>query len=61
MGPLGRWISGQGDAYEYLPSSVKRFPRASDLETEMKSVGFVETSYRYFDIGIVALHLGRKR
>lgn len=61
MGPLGRWISGQGDAYEYLPNSVKRFPEAPALEAEMKDVGFVETSYRYFDIGIVALHLGRKR
>lgn len=60
MGPLGRWISGQGDAYEYLPNSVKRFPAAPELEAEMKAVGFLDTSYRYFDVGIVALHLGRK-
>jgi demethylmenaquinone methyltransferase/2-methoxy-6-polyprenyl-1,4-benzoquinol methylase len=60
MGPLGRWISGQGDAYEYLPDSVKRFPDAPALAASMREAGFSEVTYRYFDLGMVALHLGRK-
>jgi demethylmenaquinone methyltransferase / 2-methoxy-6-polyprenyl-1,4-benzoquinol methylase len=61
MGPAGRLLSGQGDAYEYLPESVKRFPAAPDLASLMRDSGLSEVSYRYFDLGIVALHVGTKR
>jgi demethylmenaquinone methyltransferase/2-methoxy-6-polyprenyl-1,4-benzoquinol methylase len=58
MDPLGRWISGQGDAYEYLPASVARFPNAEKLAGMMRSAGFVDVRFERFDAGIVALHLG---
>lgn len=60
MDPLGRLISGQGDAYQYLPESVARFPAAPALAQMMQDQGFAEVSYCYFDLGIVALHLARK-
>jgi demethylmenaquinone methyltransferase/2-methoxy-6-polyprenyl-1,4-benzoquinol methylase len=60
MDPLGRLLSGQGDAYQYLPESVARFPAAPVLSQMMTGQGFGEVSYRYFDVGIVALHLARK-
>lgn len=60
MYPMGRWLSGQGDAYEYLPESVQRFPNAQALAGMMTAEGFGDVDFRYFDLGIVALHLGRK-
>lgn len=60
MDPLGRLISGQGDAYKYLPESVARFPDGPTLASLMTETGFTEVTYRYFDLGIVALHLARK-
>lgn len=60
MGPAGRLISGQGDAYEYLPESVKRFPAAPELAQLMGQCGLSDVSFRYFDLGIVALHVGTK-
>ena len=58
--PIGRWLSGQGDAYEYLPESVQRFPDGPKLAAMMTTAGFSQVTYRYFDLGIAALHLGRK-
>ncbi len=43
MGPLGRAISGQGDAYAYLPESVARFPGAGELERMMRETGLAST------------------
>lgn len=60
MDPIGRMVSGQGDAYQYLPESVSRFPDAPTLAQMMREQGFNEVSYRYFDAGIVALHLAQK-
>ncbi len=60
INPIGRLLSGQGDAYEYLPESVQRFPEGPKLAAMMTAAGFTQVSYRYFDLGIVALHLGRK-
>lgn len=60
MNPVGRLVSGQGDAYQYLPESVSRFPDALLLTQMMREQGFGEVSFRYFDAGIVALHLAQK-
>ena len=60
INPIGRLLSGQGDAYEYLPESVQRFPEGPKLAAMMTAAGFTQVHYRYFDLGIVALHLGRK-
>lgn len=60
LDPLGRLVSGQSDAYQYLPDSVARFPDAKTLAGMMRDQGFADVHYRYFDLGIVALHIGRK-
>lgn len=58
--PLGRLISGQGDAYSYLPESVARFPDAPLLAQLLREAGFSSVEFTYFDAGIVALHLAVK-
>ena len=57
---LGGAISGNRDAYTYLPESVRRFPNAEDLAHAMRRAGFGHVSYELLTGGIVALHLGRR-
>ena len=56
---IGGAISGSRDAYEYLPESVRKFPRAAELAEDMRLAGFREVGYEYLTGGIVALHLGQ--
>ena len=39
---LGRWITGQPDAYEYLPESTLGFKTAEELATLMRDAGLLE-------------------
>jgi demethylmenaquinone methyltransferase/2-methoxy-6-polyprenyl-1,4-benzoquinol methylase len=55
----GRVLPG-GEAYTYLPASVRRFPGPEDLSTLFASAGFEEVTYRLLGGGIVALHVGVK-
>ncbi len=57
---IGGAISGFGDAYSYLPESVRRFPSAAELADYMRGAGFSDVSYQRMTGGIVALHLGRR-
>mgnify|MGYP005862208985 CR=1 FL=1 len=57
---LGRLISGQPDAYAYLPRSADNFLRPSQLAKVMESVGLCQVRYRTALFGTVAIHMGRK-
>jgi demethylmenaquinone methyltransferase/2-methoxy-6-polyprenyl-1,4-benzoquinol methylase len=57
---LGKVLKG-GDAYSYLPASVRRFPGPEQLAELLRRAGFGEVSYRTFAGGIVALHTGKKQ
>jgi len=54
---LGRLLPG-GDAYTYLPASVRRFPGPEDLADLLNANGFDGVRFRRFGGGIVALHVG---
>ena len=56
---IGGLISGNRDAYTYLPESVRNFPNARELADAMRRAGFAEVRYEFLTGGIVALHLGR--
>jgi demethylmenaquinone methyltransferase/2-methoxy-6-polyprenyl-1,4-benzoquinol methylase len=53
---LGRILPG-GEAYTYLPASVRRFPGPDELAAAMRAAGFDDVRYRLFAGGIVALHV----
>jgi demethylmenaquinone methyltransferase/2-methoxy-6-polyprenyl-1,4-benzoquinol methylase len=57
---VGGMISGERDAYRYLPSSVRNFPMASELVVLMQRAGLVNTRYRLLGAGTVAMHIGEK-
>jgi demethylmenaquinone methyltransferase/2-methoxy-6-polyprenyl-1,4-benzoquinol methylase len=54
---LGRVLPG-GDAYTYLPASVKRFPTAEKLADLLRLAGFGDVRFRLLAGSIVALHTG---
>lgn len=55
---IGGMLSGSRDAYTYLPESVKRFPGAEELASEMRRAGFADVQFERMTFGIVALHRG---
>lgn len=56
---IGGAISGAREAYEYLPESVRKFPRAVELAGMMRAAGFTDVSFERMTFGIVALHVAR--
>jgi len=57
---VGRIVSGDPEAYSYLPGSVARFPDAAELARLMHAVGLRSVRYRYVGLGTVAIHVGVK-
>lgn len=53
---IGGLISGQQSAYAYLPKSVARFFRPSELAALLSTVGYQSVDYRVWTLGTVALH-----
>jgi demethylmenaquinone methyltransferase/2-methoxy-6-polyprenyl-1,4-benzoquinol methylase len=56
---LGRVLPG-GEAYTYLPASVRRFPGPDDLSALLEAAGFEDVRYRLLGGGSVALHVGTR-
>jgi len=54
---LGR-LAGDPDAYEYLPSSVRRFPGPRELAAEMDRAGIGGVRWILTAGGIIAIHWG---
>jgi demethylmenaquinone methyltransferase/2-methoxy-6-polyprenyl-1,4-benzoquinol methylase len=59
--PLIGRLSGEEEAYTYLPNSVKRFPGPEGLAEAMERAGLGEIRWVLTAGGIIALHVGRKR
>ena len=57
---LGKLISGQDDAYEYLPDSSEAFLSAEELAAKMIAAGFEYVGFCRLTFGTIAIHWGRK-
>jgi demethylmenaquinone methyltransferase/2-methoxy-6-polyprenyl-1,4-benzoquinol methylase len=57
---VGGLISGQRDAYSYLPASADAFLSPAELKSAMLAAGLHEVSYSLFMLNTVALHVGVK-
>lgn len=53
-------LFSHGDAYLYLPTSVRYFPERERLAQIMQEVGFTEVQWRELTLGIVCIHSGVK-
>ncbi len=58
---LGGVISGDKEAYSYLPESVIQFPHAEDYEEMLKRSGLEEIRSRRLTFGIASIISGIKR
>jgi len=58
--PLIGRLTGENEAYTYLPSSVKRFPAPQGLAAAMERAGLREIRWVLTAGGIIALHVGTK-
>lgn len=56
---VGGIVSGDREAYSYLPRSVDRFVSPNELARLMGAVGLREVSYRRLGLGTVTVHVGR--
>ena len=56
--PLVGKVAGDPDAYEYLPSSVKRFPGPEGVAASMERAGLRDIRWILTAGGIIALHVG---
>jgi demethylmenaquinone methyltransferase/2-methoxy-6-polyprenyl-1,4-benzoquinol methylase len=57
---LGALISGDAEAYRYLPQSTVAFPMPEALRHLMEQAGLRNVVYRELMFGIVAIHVGTK-
>jgi demethylmenaquinone methyltransferase/2-methoxy-6-polyprenyl-1,4-benzoquinol methylase len=57
---LGR-LAGEGDAYSYLPESVRQFPPPHVLAQKLDAAGLEPVRWTILAGGIIAIHSGVKR
>jgi demethylmenaquinone methyltransferase / 2-methoxy-6-polyprenyl-1,4-benzoquinol methylase len=57
---LGALVSGDPDAYTYLPTSVLRFPPPAELSRLIQDAGFSQVRYERVMLGVIAIHVATK-
>jgi demethylmenaquinone methyltransferase / 2-methoxy-6-polyprenyl-1,4-benzoquinol methylase len=57
---LGKLITGEGEAYNYLPESTENFLYAEQLAERMLAAGFRQVGFRRRMLRTIAIHWGTK-
>ena len=57
---LGGLLTGERDAYTYLPESTENFLRAEELAAHLAAVGFKKINFDIKMFGTIAIHWGVK-
>ncbi len=57
---IGRMLSKDKAAYEYLPESVAHFPSGQDFIDELKAVGFKNCICKTVTFGVSSIYMARK-
>lgn len=58
---LGKMVTGDAEAYRYLPDSTQRFQDPESLAELMRQAGLEDVGYQLFMFGTIAIHAGQKR
>jgi len=58
---LGELLTGEGEAYTYLPESTEKFLGAEELAGRMMAARFQGVGFRRLMFGTVAIHWGERR
>ena len=57
---VGKLISKNRDAYQYLNDSVKAFPEGKDFVNILNETGYTGTYFKTLSLGICTIYCGRK-
>lgn len=57
---IGKKITGNSEAYQYLVESIRRFPKQKELVQMLSQAGFEHVTYQNLNGGIVCIHSGWK-
>ncbi len=57
---LGKLITGEAEAYTYLPDTTKEFLSAETLASRMRAAGLRDVGFKRMMFGTVAVHWGEK-
>jgi len=57
---IGKFVSGDQSAYQYLPDSVRAFPTGKEFVDICRQIGFQQAKYIPLTFGICALYLLEK-
>ncbi|WP_375413347.1 bifunctional demethylmenaquinone methyltransferase/2-methoxy-6-polyprenyl-1,4-benzoquinol methylase UbiE [uncultured Bradyrhizobium sp.] len=56
--PLGKAVTGDAEAYQYLVESIRKFPKPNAFAEMIRAAGFLRVGHQPLSGGIVALHSG---
>ena len=57
---VGRWLSKDANAYNYLPDSVRSFPHGAEFGKILENCGFKEVMIKSLTLGIACIYTGIK-
>lgn len=57
---IGKFVSGNGKAYRYLPESIIRFPKEDTIVPLLHRIGFTSVNYRKFTFGTCIMYIAKK-
>lgn len=57
---IGKCITDNKSAYQYLAESIRVFPNQEDFKTMIQQAGFRDVSYQNLTFGVAAIHQGYK-
>jgi len=57
---LGGLLTGEREAYHYLPDTTEGFVTAEELAARMAAAGFKNISFRRLMFGTIAIHWAEK-
>jgi len=58
---MGTLVTGEREAYRYLPSSTEGFLTAEELAKELRIAGFIEVGFQRLMFGTSAIHWGNQK
>lgn len=57
---LGTIVTGEAEAYRYLPDSTQQFQEPESLAALMRQAGLKNVRYNLYMFGTIAIHVGQK-
>jgi demethylmenaquinone methyltransferase/2-methoxy-6-polyprenyl-1,4-benzoquinol methylase len=57
---IGGWLSGEREAYRYLPASIARFPRPPQMLAMMRQAGFTAATWEGYFLHAAGLYTATK-